>query len=279
MQLVDRVLEARRVDAGRYVPFRVDGHMVGRVRRDLAERLHDFPGTFVLRDGHWGLVPALDTAESRTAALEPVARELARRGLLTRWRDETYDIVPAFGAPAFFRIERAAVRFFGFESFAVHVNGIVGPPESQAMWIARRSDSKPIDPGMYDNLIGGGLASGLSVRATVVKEAFEEAGIGRDLAACARPCGAMRVAREVPEGLHAEIIFAHDLPLPEDFVPVNQDGEVAQFRRLSIEDVMRELEAGAPYTADAGLVIVHFLVRHGHVTPDDLPGLVTAPFL
>ncbi len=43
------------------------------------------------------------------------------------------------------------------------------------MWIARRSPTKPIDPGMLDNLVGGGLAAGLTVAQTLVKEGWEEA--------------------------------------------------------------------------------------------------------
>ena len=39
------------------------------------------------------------------------------------------------------------------------------------------------------------------------------------------PCaGALRVEYGVPEGLHREILFVHDLWLPSDFTPRNTDG-------------------------------------------------------
>ena len=105
------------------------------------------------------------------------------------------------------------------------------------MWIARRSATKPIDPGLLDNLVGGGIAAGTSIADTVVKEAQEEAGIPAELASSAQPAGCVRIFREQPDGIQRETIHVHDLSLPPDFEPHNEDGEVAGFRLASIEEV------------------------------------------
>jgi 8-oxo-dGTP pyrophosphatase MutT (NUDIX family) len=196
-----------------------------------------------------------------------IARALAAQGLLSPWRDETYDIRAAEEATAAFVLERAAVRFFGFTARSIHVNGLTRDGEGARMWIARRSPTKAIDPGMLDNMVGGGLASGSSISRTLVKEAWEEAGIPAELAGQARPAGTVRICREVPEGLHVEIIYAHDLELPRDFVPRNQDGEVAEFRCCRIEEVIAELSGDAPYTVDAGMVALDCLARLGWIGP------------
>jgi 8-oxo-dGTP pyrophosphatase MutT (NUDIX family) len=82
-----------------------------------------------------------------------------------------------------FELERAAARYFGVLTHAAHVNGLVRRSDrAVAMWIARRSDTKAIDPGMLDNLVGGGIATGHTVASTVIKEAFEEAGIEASVA-------------------------------------------------------------------------------------------------
>lgn len=279
MRLIEHARAARRFDPTRFLPFELDGHVIGQVRRDLCRHLAPFAPWVAVDARRVTLAASLADAPARTRAMRDVAEGLARANCLTRWRNETFDICAGVGRPALFSIERAAVRFFGFESCAVHVNGLTGTGDAIAMWIARRSADKPIDPGCHDNLVGGGLASGLSVAGTVIKEAWEEAGIDAGLAATARPAGAIRVAREVPEGLHREIIFVHDLRLPGDFVPVNQDGEVAGFRRLAIDQVVGELEAAAPYTADAAAVIVHWLVRKGFVSPDEAPDVAAFPFV
>ena len=203
-----------------------------------------------------------DTFAERSEAMAAVAESLASRGLLSKWRDERYDIGGGDGRPACFAVERAAVRFFGFSARAVHLNGLVQGPEKLRMWIARRSADKAIDPGMLDNLMGGGIGCGYSIEQTLVKEAWEEAGIPRALTRLARPAGALHVCREVPDGLHVETIHTYDLILPDDLIPLNQDGEVAEFRLLDLEEVAKELDGDAGYTIDAGLVALDCLKRY-----------------
>jgi 8-oxo-dGTP pyrophosphatase MutT (NUDIX family) len=156
--------------------------------------------------------------------------QLAGEGFIPGWRNERYRIADLFD------IERAAARPFGLTTQAVHLNGIVG----ERMWLARRSATKPIDPGLLDNLVGGGVTAGLTQLQVLVKEAWEEAGISATLAQKAAPGGTMSVLREVPEGVQSEIISIYDLELPEDFQPRNQDGEVSEFQLLAFEAVARE---------------------------------------
>jgi 8-oxo-dGTP pyrophosphatase MutT (NUDIX family) len=140
------------------------------------------------------------------------------------------------------------------------------------MWIARRSGTKPIDPGMLDNLVGGGVAAGTSVAATVVKEAWEEAGIPAALSAHARAAGSVGILRMQPDGLHRETIHVHDLELPSAFAPVNQDGEVAGYRLVDVDTLVTVLgnaEGPDVMTADASLVAVDWLLRRGFVARDD----------
>lgn len=263
--LGDRIAACRDFDVRRFVPFEIDGAIAGYVRRDLVAHLAEFPQVFRI-GARIDFVPALRDRAQRTRAMAEVAKELSARGLLTVWRSETYAVAAVEKPDVLFELERCAVRFFGFMARAVHVNGLTRG--GGAMWIAQRSPSKAIDPGMFDNLVGGGIASGASVEATLVKEAWEEAGIAEALAARAAATSVLHARREVPDGLHAEILYVYDLMLPETFVPANQDGEVAGFRLLDLGAVREELEHGAPYTADAALVAIDCLARCGRV-----PGL------
>ena len=108
-------------------------------------------------------VAGLDDAPARTAALDRVARALAAEGLLTAWRDERYAVAPDFGAPPWFLLERAAARYFGVHTTRRTSTASSAAATAIAMWIARRSPTKAIDPGMLDNLVGGGIAAGQSV--------------------------------------------------------------------------------------------------------------------
>jgi 8-oxo-dGTP pyrophosphatase MutT (NUDIX family) len=270
---------------GRFCPLRVDDFAAGWLDDARAERLAGFPDVFRVAAGEVTFVPSLADPASRMEALDAVARALAADGLLTRWRDERYAVAPSFGGPPSFLLERAAARYFGIRTYAVHVNGHTARDGGDRLWIARRSDRKPIDPGMLDNLVGGGVAAGLGVRETLIKESFEEAGIDRELASSARAAGEIAICREQPDGLQIETVFAHDLALPLRFVPRGEDGEVAAWRLMDVDEVAHVLAASQGpdvMTADASLVTVDWLLRRGHVAPGSparaaLAALLRAP--
>jgi len=256
------------------VALRVDGRIAGRITAQRAARLARFGDTFS-RDAHGlALLTRGATTAHRTEALDRVARTLAAEDALSAWRDERYAVAPAFGAAPWFHLERAAARYFGVRTCAAHVNGLVRGGEGVTMWVARRSVTKAIDPGMLDNLVGGGIAARTSVAATVTKESWEEAGIAADLASTARPTCALRVTRLLPDGLQDETLFVHDLWLPSSFTPVNQDGEAQDHARHALPAmariVARDMGPDA-MTVDASLVALTVLVREG-TFDDDPPG-------
>jgi 8-oxo-dGTP pyrophosphatase MutT (NUDIX family) len=224
--------------ASRYVPFMAGGRRIGWLQPELAARLAGWPAVFTSGSEKVVLVDA--------AGLGRVVEELAQEGFIPGWRNERYRIAELFD------IERAAARPFGLTTQAVHVNGIAG----ERMWLARRSLTKPIDPGLLDNLVGGGISAGFSVEATLVKEAWEEAGIPAELARRAKPGGTISILREVPEGVQSETISVYDLELPADFRPQNQDGEVSEFKLVTFAEVEREVLA-----YEAGLVALDYLQR------------------
>jgi len=265
MSISERLRSVRMFDPSRFARFVVDGEVLGHVREDFLPHLAQFPEIFATVNAGVTFRPELRTDKDRSAAMAEVARKLAAGGLLSRWRNETYDIAAAADAPRKFVLERAAVRFFGYRARAVHINGLADSPGGTRMWVARRAHDKAIDPGMLDNMVGGGLASGLSIDETVVNESWEEAGIPASIAASARPSGTVEICREVPDGLHIETIYVFELVLPEGLTPSNQDGEVAEFHSMRLTEVLQALDGDAPFTADAGLVALHCLSRRGLV--------------
>lgn len=252
-------------------PFRVDGAVAGWLDAARARRLHDFSGVFDVQADAIAFRSTLRDANTRTSALARVAAALASAGELSPWRDERYAIGPMLDAPPWFLLERAAARFFGVRTWAVHINGIARMTDTR-MWLARRSPAKAIDPGLLDNLVGGGIASGAGIGETLVKEAWEEAGIDAAVAREARPTGALHVRRLQPDGLQHETIVVHDLWLPRDFVPANHDGEAVEHRLLPLSALPALLanDAGADVlTADASLVALDALIRLGAIDADD----------
>lgn len=246
------------------VPLRVDGAIAGHLTPERATRLLDFAPLFARDAEGIALRARPDTAVARTEALDRVSRTLAQEGALTAWRNERYAVAPAFGAPPWFHLERAAARYFGIRTHAAHVNGLARKGDDVTMWVARRSGAKAIDPGMLDNLVGGGIAADIGVAETVVKESWEEAGIDAALAATAQLTGTLRVTRLLPDGLQDETLFVHDLWLPASFTPTNQDGEAQDQARMSLPEVatiVARAEGDQAMTVDASLVALTVLLR------------------
>jgi 8-oxo-dGTP pyrophosphatase MutT (NUDIX family) len=266
-----RLAHALAPPAACYAPLRVGPEIVGWLDQSRVACLADHAEVFDVGADGVSFVAALATPQARSEALAHVAAALAAGGRLTAWRDERYAVAPRFGATPLFLLERAAARFFGIRTYAVHVNGLVRRGDATAMWIARRSPHKAIDPGLLDNLVGGGIAAGAGVAQTLVKEAREEAGIPAVRAAQARAAGTVHICREQPDGLQRETIFVHDLWLPADFKPAGQDGEVVDHRLVSLPEAARLIACitgDDVVTADAALVILDCLIRQGMIAPD-----------
>jgi 8-oxo-dGTP pyrophosphatase MutT (NUDIX family) len=267
-----RLSRALTLPAVRYRPLLVGGERVGLLDDERAARLARFD-CFRVGAYAFALDAALPSCEARSAALARVALALRAEGALPAWRDELFAIAPRFGDTPLFVIERGAARYFGLSTFAAHVNGVVHDGHGgTAMWLARRSPQKAVDPGLLDNLVGGGIAAGLRVDRTVEKEAWEEAGIPELLARTARPAGVVHSRKAMFDGLQRETLFVHDLVLPGDFTPCNQDGEAVEHRLVDLDQAAAAVAYGThddEVTLDASLVVVDYLLRWGRLRPDD----------
>lgn len=267
----ERLASVLAAPGGRYRPFCVGTDVVGWLDDVRADTLAGFRAVFDVEATRIALRPRLADCIARTTALEDVTRALSADGRLSAWRDERYAVADRFDGQPLFLIERAAARFFGIRTYAAHINGVVACKDRVCMWIARRSAFKAIDPGMLDNLVGGGIAAGTTVRSTLVKEAWEEAGIRQDVAATSKFAGEVRICRAQPDGLQRETIFVHDLWLDSAFLPDNQDGEAVEHRRVDLPQaaaLIAQQEGRDVVTADASLVILDFLLRHDAIDAD-----------
>ena len=211
---------------------------------------------------------------ARTDALAAVHDALRAEGLIVAWRDEAFPLFTVQGRAVGVSIERAATRFWGSLTLGAHCNGYVAGPHGtpELLWIARRSFTKATDPGKLDNLVGGGVPAGQSPRDTVVREAWEEAGLTPpQLQGLARG-RVLQLLRDIPEGLQREWIHVYDLALPSDLAPRNQDGEVAELSLHALPQALA-LAASDQMTIDASLVTLDFALRHRLLDDDTVDAL------
>jgi 8-oxo-dGTP pyrophosphatase MutT (NUDIX family) len=268
MSLIDHIHRCQNADMGKFLPWLIAGERSGWVRRDVAARLANYPTVFSVDDRAVRLRDHLASFDHRSAAIGDVARDLYEAGVFTGWRNEWFPVLTRFGAPPLMRLERAAVPVLGAHAYGVHMNGFVRERGRLKLWIGKRADDRPIEPGKLDHLVAGGIPLGMGVQECLVKECEEEASIPEALAMRAKPAGAIRYRMEHQDWLRNDTMFVYDLELPADFTPVNNDGEIASFRLMALEEVESILAAGEDFKFNVALVLIDFLIRHGHLKPD-----------
>jgi 8-oxo-dGTP pyrophosphatase MutT (NUDIX family) len=209
------------------------------------------------------------SAADLSARMAGLVSHLDEAGHLDGQRGELFPVLPPQLGAERFRIDRAAIPWFGFPAVGLHVNGFVREGDETRMWLATRSDAVRTFPGHLDTLIGGGQPVDLSLEENLLKEAREEAGIRPETARHARPVGYVSYCVQHGRRLRPDILFCFDLELDPAFEPVALDGEVASFSLLPIEEVAEIVRTTRDFKFNCNLVIIDFLARHGHLTPED----------
>jgi len=115
----------------------------------------------------------------------------------------------------------------------------------------------------------------------VVKECAEEAGIPEDLTlAGIQAAGAVSYEEFVPSKcdefdgvIDRVLLFNYDLYLPNDFQPKVVDGEVEEFFKWSVDEILESMnkEYEDPIKPNCYLCIIDYLLRRGFLSPE-IPG-------
>ncbi|HTZ36966.1 MAG TPA: DUF4743 domain-containing protein [Stellaceae bacterium] len=268
MSFADRIRHCNSYDPARALPLWAGRHRVGWLRRDNAALLRPYDKVFAVDAESARLVVEGD-CDTVSRAVDEVVEELVAAGRIPKWRSETFDVVPRWGEPPLFRLDRGAVPFFGVRAYGVHLNGYRRDGGAYALWIGRRARNKQVAPGKLDNLVAGGIGNGYGVVATLAKEAEEEASIDPGLIAGAVAVGALTYRMETNLGIRDDVMFVYDLDMPGDFEPSNRDGEIAEFALMPLDDILARIRATAEFKFNVNLVILDFAVRHGVLRPDD----------
>jgi 8-oxo-dGTP pyrophosphatase MutT (NUDIX family) len=233
------------------VPLWAGDARIGSVEPDLLARVPRRAGLVepAQRDGAAGW--RLDGPV--TSSLHELAMAMRDAGVAHTWRDEQLAVTDAEGR-TLGTVERAVVRPLGITTFAVHLAGV--SPDG-GYWVQQRALTKPNDPGLWDTLMGGMIPASDSLEQALERETWEEAGLRLSQLEQLRYCGRMltrRPSAESSAGYIVEYLDWYDCVIPEGVAPVNQDGEVSQFRLMRGEEVAR-LMVGEQFTLEASLIL------------------------
>lgn len=197
--------------------------------------------------------------ENACACLAELAEKLHKGGLIFQWRNELLDIASTDSGRKLAKAERGLFRFLGLTTTCVHA---LARSDDNRFWIAKRSDEKQVDPGLFDTLSGGLSSAGETPTDTLYRETFEEAGLKPDDYTVLSPVEFL-VTRPVREGWMRERTIVYSIQLKAGARPVNQDGEVTYFETIDASELLKRIDAGK-LTLDAALAFLYTLSGRPH---------------
>jgi 8-oxo-dGTP pyrophosphatase MutT (NUDIX family) len=240
------------------VPLVLAGHSVGWVAPKVAAALAERFGRFLRRSGMLYLDDDDLDAAGRSALLHDAALWLREAGLVRGWRNEMLAVRSPSNGAELAVIERAACRTLGITTTAVHLNAFA---DDGTLMVARRASHKAIDPGLWDNLVGGMVPAAESLEQALEREAWEEAGLALDRLEVHHG-RSFHVRRPVVEGYQSERVHVFETTLAADTPCVNQDGEVAAIERRALPAVVEAIER-EQFTLESALATLESLTRRG----------------
>jgi len=253
-----------------FTPIKIGKISIGWIKKENVKFLEQFSNFFLINKNRVMIKPELKTTKKLNSTFNIVVSVLTRKKILQKKKDEFF---PVFNFPAleiprkvdfkkpYFRVNRSAVRFFGFRSWGVHLNGFTNQNNNIKIWIAKRNKNKKSYPSKLDNLVGGGQPAGLTPKENLVKESAEEANVKKSLARKAKAVGSMSYCIETSEGLCSDTMFIYDLELPKRFKPKCNDNEIESFFLIDGKKILKKIENDSNFKPNSQLVALDFLIR------------------
>jgi 8-oxo-dGTP pyrophosphatase MutT (NUDIX family) len=257
---------------GARVPLLAGGHAIGSVLPEIVNEIGTLPSwnmrEVLLKQEYQGGV-AWQIQGDLTESIAHIAnamREVNIGHVRHHWRDEQLAVLGAQGQ-RLGSVERGAVRPLGLPTRAVH---LVGRTHDARIWVQQRALNKSNDPGKWDTLMGGMVSAQDTLATALVRETWEEAGLVLDDLGAMTHGGCVNIQRPTADagdggddagiGYMVEAIDWFHCRVPDGMVPVNQDGEVAQFQLLSNAELVQRLERDE-FTLEAALILVAALAQ------------------
>ena len=240
-------------------------YFAGCVPKNRLEHLATRLPQFSKDNGFWTWDTNAQPIAMRNDLLQSWLRHQYECGYMTEWHDEMQDWFPSdvihrqmpgdSGLPAL-TVERCGFRYLGLRSPAVHVNGFT---HDGRLMVGQRAMSKSQDPGLFDNLMAGGMSAGENWEQTLQRELYEEAGmICEPSSGSIKLAGSVDTCRQDHEVWHSETLIVCNLLLEPGENPKNRDGEVQQFVPMSAPEAIQRMKDGL-FTRDGIISLAYGL--------------------
>jgi isopentenyldiphosphate isomerase len=174
------------------------------------------------------------------------------------------------------QIERFSAPLFGIATRGAHMTAYTFVAGEMKIWIPRRSPNLFTYPNKLDTTVAGGVKAQHSPLQCIIEEADEEASLPtKYVRKHAKSVGVLTyMTLSKRSGLiHPDVLYVFDIELPPEIIPTPQDGEVSEFKLLSVNEI-KEAMVNREFKSNCNLVMIDFFIRHGILIPDEEPDYV-----
>lgn len=168
--------------------------------------------------------------------------------------------ITKFGLNETFKVERALLSIFGFPAYGVHMNGWKIKNGGFQFLMAKRSKNVRNFMGLYDNLVGGGQPSEISIFENLKKESLEEANLDHGQLSNAKFSTSIKYVHMQNNNFSPAVIFSYDLETSNLNSIKNNDGEIESFHYFTTTEIFELLEKKL-IKPNCILPILDFLVK------------------
>ncbi|KAK3313084.1 hypothetical protein B0H66DRAFT_608142 [Apodospora peruviana] len=184
-------------------------------------------------------------------------------------------LLPVWGSYHFFGIPYDIAGIFDIVTSSIHMTIYTGKGADMKIWVARRGKNKTAYPGMLDQCVSGGIDTRAGNLLKVIRrEAKEEANLGSDMKDVLpvnkisflniRPPQAGPVDAGRPE---PGVRWVFEFEVGDDVRLETNERDMEGFERMTLDQVNEAL-LGKEFKPDCGLVMLDFMLRHGHIHVD-----------
>ena len=179
------------------------------------------------------------------------------------WCDENACVSNGVNGQKYFYIQRAATGFLGVKTTGVHLNGYKIKNGDVKLIVAKRSNFINSYPGFLDTMVSGFLPIDSRPKDKICEEAYEEAGIDKLSIKKMKFVSFVNFVETNEFNCKRGTVIIFDLLLPKLFSPKNNDGEVAEFITMDLNNVLKLTNSVEHFKFDSRLVAMDFLLRKG----------------
>jgi len=267
MSLLHSLARINAFELDDFLPFFLAGMHTGWVHQDFAPRLRAFPEVFTVSSEKVALNDELNSFSARTEAVDAAMALLYREQHLAYayYHPEHCAVSHSTPDQPLMSMRRHVLNYFGLPVYACNVNGIVRTNGRSFFWFSRRAASLSLAPGKLDLLAAGGIACGMGIRDTLIKEGLEEANLPANRTCQAEATGLVSFCSQQGHVLRYCHMYTHLLELPEHFTPRANDQSVEEFLLLPTEEVLAMLSDPHCFAPNVYPTICAHFIREGYI--------------